>query len=275
MDASDLQRHFVAVMAKHLPPSGSTLHLLDLDGSTGALLSEGRADLLVRRLSPQTISATTIASDSFDAAVAFDLDLTTRLLEQVIDALRPGGRFIALNSRDSVDESQPRFLSGHGYTRILVEPALDGLGVLLRGEKPHTTSDTIERVRSVAQADADLLNLVKYRGRYLHLLIRQQPNKPAWKLTPSDTFVWHAIALAKSPLPVLLAFSSLPKAVNFMQQAVLAGVITDINKVGKFSRATAASWTWRAVLNPTLESIHLAALTTVRIDPATAEAPDE
>lgn len=275
MDASDLQRHFVAVMAKHLPPSGSTLRLLDLDGSTGALLSEGRADLLVRRLSPQTINAATIASNSFDAAVAFDLDLTTRLLEQVIDALRPGGRLIALRSRDSVDKSQPRLLSGHGYTRILVEPALDGLGVLLRGEKPHATSDTIERVRSVARADADLLDLVRYRGRYLHLLIRQQPDKPAWKLTPSDTLLWKAIALAKSPLPVLLAFSSLPKAVNFMQQAVLAGAITDINKVGKFSRATAASWSWRAVLNPTLESIHRAALTTVRIDPATAEAPDE
>ena len=275
MNARQVQRHFVAVMAKHLPPSASTLHLLDLDGISGEILSEWRDDLEIRPLPPAEISQCSVCSNSLDAVVAYDIELTSDLMEFVLDGLRPGGRFIALQSRGRVSESHPRQFSDRGYVRILVEPALDGLGVLLRGEKPHVTADTLDRIQSVAQADSDSLDLDQYRGRYLHLLILQQPNKPSWKMTPADSITWRAVALERDSEPVLLAFSSLPKAVGFLQPAVLAGVIRDVNKVGKFSRATAADWAWQAIFNPTLESVRHQTYVTVGIDPSTAEAPDE
>ncbi|MCY3779985.1 MAG: hypothetical protein OXG78_06730 [Chloroflexi bacterium] len=275
MDARRVQRHFVAVMAKHLPPSASTLYLLDLDGCSGEFLSESRADLRISHVPPARLNASVIGSDSVDAIVGFDIELTGDLLGHLLTVLRPGGRLIALLSRGSVSERHPRLLRDNGYVRILVEPALDGLGVLLRGEKPQATADTLDRIQAVAQADADALDLATYRGRYLHLLIQQRPNKPAWMLAPADVICWRAIGIERAGSTVLLAFSSLPKAVGFMQPGVLAGLITDVNKVGKFSRSTADDWAWDIVLNPTLESIANENLTTVEIDPATAEAPDE
>ncbi len=275
MDARQVQRYFVAVMAKHLPPSASTLRLLDLDGSSGEMLADLRADLRSFHLEPASLISSAIKPNSVDAVVAYDIDLNDTVLRRLLAALRPGGRLIALQSSGSVSEEHPRLLTENGYIRILVEPALDGLGVLLRGEKPHLTADTVERVQSVARADEDALGLEQYRGRYLHLLIQQYPNKPAWKLTSSDTITWRAVAIERAKSPVLLVFSSLPKAVGFMQPIVLAGRLADINKVGKFRRATAAAWAWDAILNPTLTSLASARFTAVEIDPATAEAPDE
>ena len=275
MDARQVQRQFVSVMAKHLPPSGSTLRLLDLDGCSGDLLTKARADVRSFHLPPTSLGSSLIEDDSVDAVVAYDVDLNVFTLQHLLDALRPGGRLIALRSSGSVGESHPRLLSDNGYIRILVEPALDGLGVLMRGEKPHRTDHTIERIRSVARADADALDLEQFRGRYLHLLIKQQPNKPAWQLGPQDKICWSAVAIVRAGSPLLLAFSSLPKAVAFMQPAVLNGRLADINKVGKFSRATAASWSWDALLNPPPESLASARFTAIEIDPTTAEAPDE
>lgn len=275
MDARRVQGHFVAVMAKHLPPSASTLRLLDFDGASGAILASWRADLDITHLLPGEIRTARLAPDSFDAAVAYDVEIDAEHLTESLRLLRPGGRLIMLQSRGNVSHDLARILRDSGFIRLLVEPALDGLGVLLRGEKPHITADTGKRIRSVAQADGDLLDLDQYAGRYLHLLIQQRPNKPVWKLSPGETITWQAAAVEQGARRLLLGFSSLPKAVGFMQPAVLQGLIRDVNKVGKFSRATAQSWTWDVVLNPTLESILDRALTTVHIDPGSAEAPDE
>lgn len=275
MDARRVQCHFVAVMAKHLPPSASTLRLLDFDGISGGVLANWRADLDITHVSPGDLGGAGLASDSIDAAVAYDIEIDAKLLSESLRLLRPGGRLIMLNSRGSVSQSQARVLRDNGYTRLLVEPALDGLGVLLRGEKPHHTADTTGRIQGVARAEGDLLDLDNFAGRYLHLLIQQRPNKPVWKLTGEETITWRAAALDSGGRQVLLAFSSLPKAVGFMQPAVLKGLIRDVNKVGKFSRDTVQSWTWSVVLNPTLDSIQGESLTTVQIDPASAEAPDE
>ena len=275
MDARQVQRHFVAVMAKHLPPSAASLRLLDLDGSSGELLSQLRDDLHAQRLSADRLVSSDARPNAFDAVVGYDIAISSELLRSALQTLRPGGRLIILHSRGSVSPSQPRLLSDHGYTRILVEPALDDLGILLRGEKPHGCAATTARIQSVARADANLLDLEQFRGPYLHLLVQQQPNIPAWKMTPADTISWRAIAIQGAESPILLAFSSLPKAVAFMQPAVLAGRVKDINKVPKFSRASAAAWSWRALLNPTLESLAGESIITLAIDPATAEAPDE
>lgn len=275
MDAARLQSHFVAVMAKHLPPSSSTMQLLDLDGRSGPMLAQSRADLQLRHIAPLDLSQRVVAPGSVDAIVAYDVVLSAPLLEASLDALRAGGRLIAVHSRGSASESHLRKLRDRGFVRILIEPALDELGVLIRGEKPHIVADTLERVQSVAQADADSLDRSQYKGRYIHLLIQQRPNSPIWKRDNSVAISWRAAAIQRAPLPALLGFSSLPKAVGFMQPAVLAGHIKDINKVGKFSLATAQSWRWDLIMNPTLESIDGVALAFIDIDPATAEAPDE
>ncbi len=275
MDASLIRRHFVAVMAKHLPPSGSTLRLLDLDGHSGDVLAESRADLEIRHIPAGDIGKIDSATFTFDAAVACDVDLSAGLLESCLKALREGGRFIALHSRGTVSEAHLRQLRDHGYVRILVEPALDELGVLIRGEKPHATADTMARIQSVAGADADGLDPSQFSGRYIHLLIQQRPNKPVWKLEPGEIIAWRAAAIKGDSKPALLGFSSLPKAVGLMQPAVLAGFIKDVNKVGKFSKKTASACEWRIILNPALESLSDEALTWIDIDPALAEAPDE
>ena len=275
MDAAHFHRHYVAVMAKHLPPSGSTLRLLDLDGISGPLLAQSRADLDIRHIPADEAGEIDIAPSAFDAAVAFDLELADALLAACLTALRSGGRFIALQTRGLVSEVHLRQLRDHGYVRILVEPALDELGVLIRGEKPHATADTLARIQAVARADADTLDFKRYRGRYIHLLIQRQPNKPVWQMRPGEPISWRAAAIQRESMPSLLGFSSLPKAVAFMQPAVLGGLIADINKVGKFLVATAAAQGWNISLNPTPDSLRGETLAFIDIDPALAEAPDE
>lgn len=275
MDAPNLRRHFIAVMAKHLPPSSSSMRLLDLDGRTGPALANSRADLDIRHIPADVAGEIDIAPSAYDAAVAFDLDLDDSLLAACLTALREGGRLIAVQSRGVVGESHMRRLREHGYIRILVEPALDEHGVLIRGEKAHSTADTRARIQSVARADDDSLDLNRFSGRYIHLLICQQPNKPVWKLDKGEAISWRAAAVQRDLAPVLLGFSSLPKAVGFMQPAVLSGLITGVNKVGKFSIEGAGALERKIIMNPALESLADDLLTFIDIDPALAEAPDE
>ena len=269
------QKHFVAAMAKHLPPSASKLRLIDLDGRAGALLAKRRGDLEILSLAPENLHQLSTPWSSVDAVVGLDVELGAHLLAHVDELLRPGGRFIAVLPRGQVNQAWVHLLEGHGFIRILVEAAVDDLGVLIRGEKPHSTSKTLERIQDVAREDADLLNLDEYRGRYLHLLIRQSPNKPIWQLNAKEKIAWRALALQGGNRTAFVAFSSLPKAVGFLQPAVLAGVVSDVNKVGKFAKEIAESWPSDLVLNPTLESIQDKSLIWLSVDPETAAVPDE
>jgi hypothetical protein len=209
--------------------------------------------------------------------VAYDVVLDASLLEHVLDVMRAGGRFIVVLPTGDVSESYVKLLENHGYVRILVEPAVDGLGVLIRGEKVHASDDTLERIQLVATSDDDQLKLSSFRGRYVHLLIQQTPNKPVWKLQADETIRWHAVAIDGDEQVIVLGFTSLPKAVGFMQPAVMDGLIYDINKVGKFSKETIMAWDdeQTIVLNPTVDAIRHLPLTRIEIDPATAEASDE
>jgi SAM-dependent methyltransferase len=265
---------YITAMAKHLPPSSAEMRVLDIGGVAGDTLTDLRADVMPM-IASLRVDDWNYAPDSVDAVVAYDTLLKPNLLEQVLRVMRAGGRFIVVNPAGEPDEAHVQTLENAGYVRILVEAAVAGAGVLLRGEKAHTTSDTIERVQGVASADADLLDLENYRGRYVHLLVQQTPNKPVWKRAPDEPLQWHAVTLQRSDDVTLLAFSSLPKAVSFMQPAVMQGVIKDVNKVGKFSKATAATWAHPVLLNPTLDHIDADAIAYLEIDPTTAEAPDE
>lgn len=275
MTPGPLRRRFVEALAKHLPPSASRLRLLDIDGHCGEILAGRRADLDIRRTAAVDLRGSGIVPPAADAIVAFDCDLDSKMLMSIAANMRPGGRFIAVLPQGIFGECWVDLLEAGGLVRILVEPAVDGAGVLIRGEKPHATVSTLGRIHSVARADADLVDLAEYRGPYLHLLVRQSPNKPVWKLEAGEAIAWRALALGDDTEAVLIAFSSLPKAVGFLQPAVLIDMVRDVNKVGKFDREVAAGWGTPVILNPTPDAIKDRQLIWLHIDPATAAAPDE
>lgn len=275
MTLERLKRYFIDAMAKHLPPSASNLYLLDVNGQAGQWLSLRREDLQIIAKNADALDEWGIDESAIDSAVAYDLTLETAFLEKVLYVMRPGGRLIIVLPDEHVSETYVQTLEKHGYIRILVEPAVDDLGVLIRGEKPHLTDNTLQRIQQIAIQDADLLDIESYNGRYVHLLIQQSPNKPVWKLEAGEVIRWQAVAITSDEKPILLGFSSLPKAVGFMQPAVVQGVIKDINKVGKFSKQTALDWEWSVRLNPTLDSLSGKSFTLIDIDPTTAETPDE
>ena len=66
---------------------------------------------------------------------------------------------------------------------------------------------------------------------------------------------WRAATLlpAAGAQPVLLAFSSLVKAVAYMQGAVMAQRLVGVNKVGKFPAAAMQAWPLPLALNPNFE----------------------
>lgn len=258
-------------IAKQLPPSGAVVRVLDV----GGLLGEG----LVRFERPDVLAETVsvIAAhwhhpdNSVDAIVAHDLHLTRLFLRAALRVLREGGRLIIANPYMTFEPRWSDLLTSSGYVRLLIEPLESGKGLLLRGEKPYTQSDTLERIQVVNATEADNLTLDTYRGRFVHLLIRQTPNIPVWKRTPNDVLVWEAVTRAGH----FVAFTSLPKVVAFMQQAVLQGAIWDINKVGKFRLNVARTWQPSVLLNPSTDLLAAGDFSFVIVDPQTAEAPDE
>jgi hypothetical protein len=266
-----LERRLIEAMAKHLPPSASLLRLLDVEGRAGAILSENRADLDVIKVtgSPDTWG---LDAGSLDAIAAYDGSPELPLLQVSLAALRAGGRLIIVQPDGNVTEALVKRLEGAGYTRILVEPCIEHplVGVLMRGEKPHTAERTTDRIQQIASRDN-----APRSGRYVHLLIQQKPNKPAWAIKPDEPVEWQAVAVAGDNETVLLAFSSLPKAVEFMQPAVLDGLIKDINKVAKFSWEIARKWPFPILMNPTDDILATNPIMMLPIDPATAESPDE
>ncbi len=244
-----------------------------MDGA-GAGLAELRDDL--RRIAvADDPAAWHLDDNSIDAVVALDPHVSAGFLSAALAALRPGGRLIVIARGREPDREFVETLEGAGYTRILVESTLDGeRGVLMRGEKPHETADTLARIQVAASQDGALADFSTYGGHYVYLLVRQTPNRPAWALRPGESIIWDGLALAGEP-PVLLAFSSLPRAIGFMQPAVINGRVVGINKVARFSREAARGWTLPALLNPPVDLLDSRTVVFIPIDPETAEAPDE
>src|SRR5664279_3794743 len=153
----------IEMMIKHLPPSASTLRLLDLNGASADFLRSRRADLDV----PVGESGDVSEANAFDAVVAYGETLDDEGLHAALHALRPGGRLIGIDPQGEPDSALVKRLESAGYCRILVEELAE-TGVLLRGEKSHVTDDTLARIQSVAARDQAL---AEFKGRYLHLLI--------------------------------------------------------------------------------------------------------
>ena len=277
----------LAEVIRHFPPSGSELRLLDVDSCLTrfpeiSAIRTQRPDLLLIETPLAEIGH--YADANLDAAMAFlthdHFDTLPFFLEEIRRVLRPGGRFILL-----FPYIIPRNLERAGYARILAEPLLNGEVALNRGEKPYADElNPLERVQVVAENEnqAGLLHgtqLLDIAGRFIHLLIRQTPNKPGWAMTPEDKIIWDAVVVQNEVYDAIaFAFSALPKAVAFMQAAVLAGTVRDVNKIAKFGKAAAAEWPFPVLLNPTLEQVQAEYRLTggfISIDPATAETPDE
>lgn len=256
----------LALIAQHLPPSAATLHLLDI-GAQHADLTRLRPDIVMRAGS---LDVQHWDDMRVDAIVASDHLLTSAFLAAALQRLRAGGRLIILNTFQPFDPAVGDQLSAVGFVRILVERLPQTDGMLIRGERAHTTQNTQVRIRAATDATAPL-TLAEHRGRFVHLLVRQTPNKPAWKLTPEDVLVWHTVQLGAE----LLAFTSLPNAVAFMQTAVLAGTIHDVNKVAKFRTELVTAWAIPVVLNPSAEVMTAHTIEWYQLDMASAEAPDE
>lgn len=267
-------RQFIEAAAKHLPPSASRLRLIDLDGVAGDILLTLRDDLHLTRMDTNS-TAWRLPSGSMDAVIGVDTALERPLLESILAVMRPGGRMILIHREGEPDGQFVSVLEAAGFTRILVEAAVENQGVLIRGEKPHRTVDTAARIQQTASLDDDLIEQAAYTGRYLFLLIRQLPNKPVWKLAPEEQIEWRAAVLRQDGAYRLLAFSSLPKAVSWMQTAVMRGWIRDVNKVAKFRKEAAFDPGLTLLLNPAHEIFDAALLDFIQIDPALAEAPDE
>ncbi len=258
---------------KHLPPSTSRLTLLDVNGEARAHLPETGFECVAVA---GDASDWHIPADSVDAVVALDYILNDQFLTHALNALRAGGRMIVINQRGTLHESIGRRLERIGFVRILVEGLADDAdGVLMRGEKRHQQADTLARIATVANHEADIFTLDTYKGRFLHLLILQTPNKPVWKLTTDEQIRWRAVTLIQDDQRSLLAFSSLPKAVNFMQSAVLDGYISGINKVGKFRKEHAGGWEMPILINPVQALLAGGAIALWDVDPTHAEAPNE
>jgi SAM-dependent methyltransferase len=256
----------IAQVIKQLPPSASQLKAWDIGGALAAHIMAHRPDASVQVVS---VLPAHWPTQQVDAVLGCDVYLSEALLQRALAALRPGGRLIIANPHQPFDTAWGPRHSQLGYVRLLLEPLDTGSGMLLRGERPHEQADTLARIQVAAAADEDALTMTAYRGRFVHLLVQQLPNKPPWQLTPQDQIVWQALCSDDR----LLAFSSLPKAVAFMQSAVLANRLRDVNKVAKFRREVAAEWP--LLLNPTWEALSSAAFTQREVDPMLAEAPDE
>jgi hypothetical protein len=238
------------VFAKHLPPSAGLPRVLVLDEASQPEL-------------PTEIEIV-LEGEEADAIVGC---VPPHNLERWFRRLRPGGRLILAYAAPA--EELLAALTAAGFIHCLVEPLENGL-TLYRGEKPPLNSST-ERLNS-------LTNNFQTTSPFIFLLIQQNPNKPAWKLEPDELLEWRAACVRDVPTqqPTLLAFSSLVKAVAFMQKAVLAQWLVGINKVGKFKSQVAQTWPLPLTLNPEFETVQAWAIESpVSVDPQAAITGDE
>lgn len=228
------------MFARHLPPSAGQPRVLALDPATAVALAEAAE-----------VVATGEGQPPFDAIAGRRLATAGELAGWAAQ-LRPGGRLILAAAAEP--ETLLAALQAAGYIHCLVETAGDL--ALYRGERPPGPGSTVDRAQQLASGTAS----EAAAPRFLYLLVTQTPNKPAWKLQPGERVEWHAATLVPAPgqAPQLLAFTSLVKAVAFLQPAVLAGAFHGVTKVAKFPGTAAAEWPLAYRLNPAFGEVRQA-----------------
>jgi hypothetical protein len=260
------------VFATHLPPSAGVPRVLALDAQAAAELA--------------TQSQITLAHNPDDLPMGpFDAVAGSAAPEQVAalsNRLRPGGRLILTHAAEPA--ALLAALANIGLVHCLVEP--HGPFSLYRGERPPEGLPT-ERLQTLATSNSSssapnyqlrITNYLELKTPFIFLLVIQTPNKPAWKLSPGERVEWRAATLltAAAAQPVLLGFSSLVKAIAYMQGAVMAQRLAGVNKVGKFPAAAVQGWPLPLALNPDFEHVRdLQAGPLFDLDPQIAVTGDE
>lgn len=237
------------LIAKHLPPSAGPARVQTLDASAQAWVDALHA----------AGSAVECDASDCDACVASELASIGRV------TLRAGGRALFLLKNETRPLSAlSASLEQAGLIHILVE-ALSDDWVLARGERPPRAANPATRLARVA-ALGDELTLLSGEElpRFVHLLVHQEPDARGWEQSDLALLTWDALTLrdTSTSQTVLLGFSSLTKAVAFMQAAVLAAALVGINKLPRFRGDTIAGWHVTLLLNPAFETLK----TTARFD---------
>lgn len=245
------------MFARHLPPSAALPRVLALDPATAAELAEA---------AHVTAHASGDALHGAYDAIAGHCLAEAGELQRLAEHLRPGGRLILAAAAPAA--TLLAALTDAGLIHCLVEVEIEGGLTLYRGERPPLAASTVARVQQLAASAEPAPAL----PRYLFLLVTQTPNKPAWRLAPGERVAWRAatVIIAPGAAPQLLAFSSLVKAVAYMQPAVLAGELVGVNKVAKFPASAAAGWPLPFRLNPSFDELR-----GVSAGPPLAVAPEQ
>ncbi len=262
---SSITRSFIEALGKHLPQETARLRLADVQSRAGLVLGEMRPDLEIVAI-PRRVDDWSLAPNSVDVVTAYDMGLSQAFLRATLTALRPGGRLIVVNPRGEATPKLVKLLEDAGFIHIFVEAAIDQprpTGVLLRGEKPRPKAAD----RVIPEASPAAMPAERRQERFVHLLICQT----VVSAENSNALVWQAAAVVGDDETVMLAFSSLAKAIQFMQPAVVTGRIQDVNKVAKFNWSVAKSWPHPFMLNPTDDILESYPAVFVPVDPATAE----
>jgi len=271
------------VFARHLPPSAEWPRVLALDPQAGAELA-GLAEITTARgpgdwpAGPFDAIAGPAAPDQL-AALRQRLRPGGRLIltdpsapETLLAALAAAGLIHCLVEPQAslslyrgerppegspLERHQPLAAANPANTTSNYElPVPNDILPITKYELPIPNYELpITNYASLTNYELPITNYASVTTRYLFLLITQTPNKPAWKLAPDERVTWRAATVVPRPgaPPVLLAFSSLVKAVAYMQAAVLAQRLAGVNKVGKFPAAAMPAWPLLLALNSSFE----------------------
>jgi hypothetical protein len=235
------QDEIAAVVVKHLPPSVDRVRVRPLDAAARAW-----ANALTR-----SYFVAIVDTGACDATLGTDLSLLPHV------ALRPGGRaiFLLASGRRSLSELAA-ILSDAGFTRILAEPVLGGVFTLVRGEPrlaavEHPAEISVQSDELLAPVAGDRL------PRYLHLLVHQEPPLRGWEQPAPAAIVWDALTIRDraGDRRLLLGFSSLVRAVEFMKPAAVSGAFPEVNKLPRYRGDTVAGWAMPVLLNPAFEAL--------------------
>jgi hypothetical protein len=251
------------LFAKHLPPSSDLPRVLALSEAVADELKE-KVELI------DAARAGSLPPDPLDAVVGYAAPDQIPILGRL---LRPGGRLILATPADP--QTLLDALTNAGFIHCLIEPLGDL--TLYRGERPPL-GNPLQRLEVLSASSQTQPSSFDIRHSSFFLLITQTPNKPAWKLSPAEKLEWRAVTLLDpaTSRPALLAFSSLVKAVAFMQAAILARTITTVNKVAKFKAEVAQSWGLPMILNPAFDDVRSFPLgPAYRVDPQKAVTGEE
>ena len=236
------------LILKHLPPSASipNVQACDERSRRWGMSLERQGHITVDNARP------------IDGVLASELSFAP----EAASILRPNGRaiFLVPNTTDVAPEAVVQTLTAAGLVRILMEAVLDDAYLLARGERPTEHAHPTARIAAIAQLAPNASEVVEateiaQQYRSLHLLVRQNPPMRGW--TAESDFTWQAITVrdTQADRVVLLAFTSLVKAVAFMQPAVIAGVMSNVNKLPRYETELLIKWNLPLIVNPTFEAL--------------------